>query len=808
LSIFLPFITGCVLFNTQGYFSFLSLFTVCIAAVLIKRGNRTETARFLAALLALLAGFYYAQLRFNPEPSPMDIMGKPIVLLAAPTGEAFVASDGEHLLPQAVEVRDARDGMGNRLHISELRVASEEGLQPGKTYRIRGYIAPDAYGFNPGGSQLTPTFRAIETREAGAADEGVFTRGRQAINSFMRQNLSSDSAGFLMSIITGERSGLTREVREAFNATGLAHILSISGAHFGLLLFICFRTVKLLIRVLPYKLLARLTLRATISQMAAVLCAPVITGYLLISMPSYPAMRSFIMIVLFLAGLLVQRKGFWLNTLLLSAVLILLMQPEAVMNLSFQLSFVAVLCIGIAAEHIKDNKQEETDPGTGNGRQALGHKLLRLVLSPMIVSLYATIGTAPMVAYYFHYFSLISPLTNLVLTPLIGFVILPLAFVSSFTYLFSGYFPLAVLLDNTTLMVLGIIKYMARWDGAVVQIPSFPPVLLILFYSGLFVYVYQMVRQCRAAEPKTDNQSLRRILLSAAVPLALAVAPIVIYAGVRFFEQKTLSITQLDVGQGDSAVAELPDGRTLVIDTGKNGYAAAAFLRYRGIRRIDAIVLSHGERDHAGGLRYLLSSFNVSEVWDNGNVIPEGYLPEGIVHRSLERGDRVDGRGYSILVLHPYKSFHNMDSDDSRENNHSLVMKITGRKAAFLFTGDIGPEADEDLSRLGDVIKTTVLKVPHHGSRTSSSEEFIYETEPEAAVISVGRDNSYGHPHRETLEKLQGAVIFRTDRDGAAGFTETPDGKLEFKTWEDFRIKKARTFAEEAENVKKLFSVW
>jgi competence protein ComEC len=283
--------------------------------------------------------------------------------------------------------------------------------------------------------------------------------------------------------------------------------------------------------------------------------------------------------------------------------------------------------------------------------------------------------------------------------------------------------------------------------------------------------------------------------------------PIVLYTGIKIFEPKRMSITFLDVRQGNSAVVELPDKKVLVIDTGRSGFQTANFLRYRGIKKIDALVLSHGSLDHTGGLNRILNDFNVREIWDNSRLIYSDGLPNDIVHRRLERGDTAEGSGYRITVLHPYYGFYTMFSG-SDENNDSLVIRIDGIKNSFLFTGDIEQEAQEDLWHLGRHLKSNVIKVPHHGSRTSASEIFFSAVSPEIAVISAGRKNRHGHPHDEMLQLLEGARVLRTDIDGAIGIREMKDRSLIVRTWNEFRIAEAKSLCDELANLQKLFLSW
>jgi competence protein ComEC len=604
----------------------------------------------------------------------------------------------------------------------------------------------------------------------------VFEPYRQSLKSYIDTRFSRDTAAFIAAVTIGE-TRLAEDLKSAFNTTGLAHILSISGTHFGLFSVVIFGCVLLLIKRLPYRLLQRLTLYASPSQTAAVICIPLMVLYLGISGGSIPAVRSFIMISLFLAGLLLGRKGSWLNTVLLAACSLVLWDPEVVLSLSFQLSFIAVLFIGFAVER----GEEEKTAGSPVGRlPAFLRNSLRLTLA-------ATVGTAPLVAYHFHYLSVISPFANLLVAPLIGFVVIPLALVSSFSYLFTGLYLFAPVVSAATSFSLWLVRGMARIPHADVAIPAFPLALVFIFYAVFLIYL--------AAGRK-------RVLLM------LPFVPFLIYLLVRAASPGGLSVTFLDVGQGDSAVVELPDGKTVVIDTGRSGRETAEFLAYAGKRRIDALALTHSHPDHAGGLAHLLDRFAVKEVWDNGRID----YPEDISRlqrrRILERGDVIESVHYTIRVLHPYQEFSASGDDEYEEdNNSSLVVRMSGKGHSFLFAGDIEEEAADDLSHVGKWLRSDVVKVPHHGGKTSVHEGMLSDISPSIAVISAGRDNTFGHPSPEMMQALAGAKVFRTDRDGAVKIVDTSRG-LKVKTYHDYAFEKADTITGELKNIRRLFTCW
>lgn len=816
------FIFGASLFFTSRFFPFSSLFAAAIVIVLLgacrlRRAHdsfRQKTRTVIITVLVAAAGFFYAHLWYVAPLPPSAVAGTTIAVKGTVSSEPLPLSSRDGMFLQQVAIDAAETSDHEPLPLKELRVMSRVPLTPDTTYSLSVAIPREGSFLNPGTGGDFPYGYAVAVQEHPERPALSFGPVRAKIGTFIKSSFSPEAAAFLLSIVIGERNLMPKELNNAFNRTGLAHLLSISGAHFGLLFFILFRIFSCAVVRLPHSLLVRLTLYTTPSQIAALLSLPFMAGYLGISSASIPAVRAFIMITLFLFGLFVQREGFWLASLLFAAVLIILIHPGAMLDLSFQLSFIAVLCIGMVAEQRGKEPEypragevegENTENDEGVIKRILRFILLparRFIASSLLISLAATVGTAPLVAYSFHYFSLVSPLTNLVITPLVGFVILPLALAASSAFLIFGAFPDPSFIDKLTCVALDLINYAARWDMADIKIPAFPLILLLMFYCGMLFFFILNIGQHAAGRSRLHR-------FAAAFSVTIAILPSLVYAGFRAAEQKELHITYLDVGQGDAAVVELPDERVLVVDTGRNGFQVGAFLRYRGIRRIDAVVLSHGQSDHAGGMEYLLKHFDVQEVWDNDRLVyADGFLGASL-HRGFQRGDVIEGSGgYRIDVLHPYSGFYTPARGESDENNDSFVFKIRGRKNDFLFAGDIESAAAADLSSLDAYLRSTVLKVPHHGSRSAASEAFFRAVSPEIAVISVGRNNRYGHPHHEILEMLGTTKTFRTDSDGAIGFVEHADGTLDIRTWSGFQLGEARTIRDEVVNFKKLFLVW
>lgn len=271
--------------------------------------------------------------------------------------------------------------------------------------------------------------------------------------------------------------------------------------------------------------------------------------------------------------------------------------------------------------------------------------------------------------------------------------------------------------------------------------------------------------------------------------LLLLLSAILIWTAVLYKPAHLLKATFLDVGQGDSIFFQLPYGGNMLIDGGGGGRydmgkRVVAYLRRQGVRRIDILLLTHPHDDHVGGLITVLKNFRVGLVLDSGQAHTsysyEEFLKlieeKGIPYRIIKAGGEIKGfKEVKILVLNPPLYF--LEGTESDINNNSLVLKVIHGKVSLLLTGDIEREAEERLLRYGHYLKSTIIKVPHHGSSTSSTPSFLALVNPRVAVIPVGRRNPFRHPSPQVLRRYEekDVKVYRTDRQGAIILTS--DGR-------------------------------
>ncbi|MBI5664225.1 MAG: DNA internalization-related competence protein ComEC/Rec2 [Nitrospirae bacterium] len=825
----LSFISGIAAFQFFPFFpvSIIVLFIAVDISLFLSR--RSDGKRPVIFICAALFGFVYSFIRQDVIPEikipdeELYIQGTIIDVpemsgekLRFTISEVVIEKQSIHgsirlvVIPEVYgdDFDESLAGPGDRISaIARLRV-------PG-TFRNPGVYA---YDLKKEGIVATGYIKQMKIIAGGAGLLDGISKIRQKLGRTINKSLTAENAPFHNAMITGLTGGISREMRDAFGSTGLAHVLSISGTHFGLLAFIFFTITKSGMKRLPIKYLTRMTLYITPTRIAAGLTLPVLAVYAVLSGLSTPTIRSFIMVFIYMLALLLGRRGQWLNSLSIAATLILLWNPEALFELSFILSFAAVLSIGYVLEHrAKIAEDNPTQPPFKKGGASISSsdrpvsffsregiiEALKGIYGKIVTGLFMTIaavlGTAPFVALYFKQFPLISPLTNLVVTPLICFVVLPLGLVSSFIALILNmpFMPLNGLIDTLTNFTLRLISSFTNIPYVNVHIHN-PSFVIVAGYFVSLIFLVKSKRKWRAA------------------PLALVIG---IYLVSPYVKEDKLSVTFLDAGQGDSAVVELPGKKVMLID-GSTGdpdmgrMVIAPYLWSKGIRKVDYMVMSHPHPDHYGGLIYVADNMDVGEIWFNGMVsdgAEELFRRAGIKnipYKILNRGAVLESEGYRIYVMHPYDEFYASSATEeySTRNSDSLVLKIESDDASILFTGDIEQEAEDDILFLGSRLKSDIIKVPHHGGRTSSSEGFINAVAPQIAVISAGRGNSFGHPHKDTLDRYEkaGAKVFRTDMNGAVTISLSRNA-YQVETYEDSVFKRVRAWRDEIRNLRLLF---
>lgn len=748
------------------YFPTLSLVAFfCQLWFFLKRFGLKRTAMLFLLFFVVFTYSYSVHLR-KTSPSITSINRVDNVVFTGVIED--LPTKGIHKWRQELSLRSPRIK-------SDVELILDRPLPPGTLIKGIGLLKTKQRRYNPGSPPYSPKIIIIPqslSARFGSSIRYLPQMLRWRLFRYFYERFPEDVAEVLSAVVIGHTP--QKRLYSTYSKVGVSHLLSISGTHFGLFAFLVFSSVFWAGRLIPLKWLIRVSSFVSLKELAAVVTLPPLCFYLMLSGGRIPAIRAFIMTMLFLMGLLLGRKRQWLYAVLFAAVIIFLSDPRALFSPSFQLSFTAVLFIGLTIT--------VAEPLLKRYR----NRLVRILLRLLFIASGAFLGLIPLVAYWFHHLSIFAIPFNMLITPFVCFIILPLALLSSIVFLTVGYFPFSGLLTEMISLVNATVAAASGLSMAWVSVRGFSPLVVVFFYLSVLLLV------------------MRKRLLSG-VSLALGV----LLVASSFVSTGTHSnmVTFLDVGQGDAAVVE--EGRTtIVLDTGPTGIELINYLRYRGVKQIDALLLSHAGVDHSGGLWRVLNEFKVREVWDNGLITYRPHLPEGVKERRLKAGMVLRKDGMSLLVLHPPEGYYTLKGD--QKNNNSLVIRLENGPLSVLFTGDIERDAEESLLRLKEYLRSRVLKIPHHGSRTSSTERFLRVVSPEMVIISVDSDNPYGHPHRDVLERLKGYKILRTDADGAIRVTAEEDGTVTVRVYRDFILQRV-PFGDmrgEIENIYRLIVSW
>ena len=573
--------------------------------------------------------------------------------------------------------------------------------------------------------------------------------------------------------VTGE---ISPDARQRFVASGLAHLLAISGLHVGFvsglayfILSACFFLLFLALRPIFLESGAH-------RKSAAFFTVMVVALYVLAAGTRISALRAGIMVAVYFISAALGREKELLNALAISAIIVLFLNPAALFGPSFLLSYIAVTAIIFLLAWGGDTEEDPLNLLAKKGWRTMASDF---VAGTIKISIVVSLATAPVVLWFFNKVYLGGVAANLLAIPMAA-VAIPSTFLGAFlsAVIHPGLgqlvgVPGVLAMDGID----SVTRFFSSFEGLSFESarPSF--FLVALWYSALLTFYFR---------PRVWKQT--------AVALAAA---LIIFNWPQ--ARHSPEVHFFDVGQGDATLIMLKDGANLLVDGGPSfgGFDAGQILikplRELGVKKLDAIIATHDDSDHIGGLATLIKRMEVKSFYDNGFPAKTERMIElrrlvkekGIPYKVLRAGMELPlSDGSSIKVIHPSNTFIEKNLK-AKDNNFSIAMLLKTDGLSVLLTGDMEKEAEKWLLQTGADMSADVLKAPHHGSRTSSTPKFLSAVSPKVAVISAGQGNRFRHPSKEVTRRYdkKGVELYSTKTQGEV-VVYINDGKVEVSSYE------------------------
>ncbi len=802
------------------YFSLPDLWVpsaIALAALALTfRPPAKPHARLAAVCTCLALGGIATQVLHRQGPAPkLDADdGEPVLLTGCVTNPPVFSPHREQFTLNLAPKAAVRVSVNLKAE-ANLPLDYGQKIEAAAKVRLpRNFGNPDAFDYTAylaaqriywSGAVSTPSDIRVLSGSCGSSAIAALYRVRTWALERIRALYPDDphTVALLQATLLGETSGVDRRWTSDFRVTGTYHALVISGQHVSVLAF----SLLLLLKLLRFRRVPALGVATVASWL-----------YAFISGLSSPVVRAAGGFTLFLVASYCFRRTRILNILAAVGIAYLAFAPDELFDPSFQLSFLSAAAIAAFAiplmertteplrESVNNFDQVRYDPqvsaAAGQWRVELrllartlrawtrlseatslflvarAALLAAFVCDAVIVSGCVQFGLAlPMIS-YFHRLSITGLSANIVIIPLLSLVV-PLGF----TCIFTG----SHILAWATRELLVCAEWIAGWHAnfePAWRLAALPVWLGVAFSASLVLLAYAIRR--------------RRLLISPALACALGFFGLICWQPWKpQLKSGTLELSVIDVSQGDSLLVAFPDGETMLVDAGGFPGAermarkpqidmgedvVAPYLWSRRIRHLDYAVLTHGHSDHMGGLPAILDDFHPRQLWigaepesQEWSNVRQHAKSAGVVIRPLTRASgTIQIGGTQIRVLAPSPAYL---PGDTANNNDSLVLEITYKRRSILLTGDAERQTESDMVQSGLLRPVTLLKVGHHGSRTSSSEDFLAAVSPRFALISDGYKNQFHHPHPDVLARLADhhVAVFRTDQRGLLTFSTDGD---------------------------------
>lgn len=711
------------------YFGSIAFLSIPIAVIILLI---TKNKKIIVILICLIISIGYVSILENKYSKISDMPIKEMVTIISDIQEkeykkvctAKIVRNNKKIL---INIKMSQDipsiKYGDSLYIEG------EFKQPEEARNYKGYNY----------KQYLKTKKIIGTVELEKAkilksSNGSFIHNIQKyIKDTINGTLTDEEGNLLLAILLGDKDKLSEDIQESFKTSNLSHMLAVSGAH-----------VSYIILGLTYVLQNSIIGKKN----GKIVCIIFLLAFMAITNFTPSVIRACIMAILTLFSSIIYRKSDVYTNISVAALITLIFNPYSLLDLGFQLSYGGTIGIIIFIKRIQEKKSNS--------------KVINYIKQMALVSIYANIIIIPIMMYHFNTVSFTFIISNIMASPILGIIV-----ITGFLFIIAS-ITVKPLTRLIAIFIKPILSILIKISQICSKLP-FSNILVVTPYMFNVISYYAIILYC--IKSKKNNKCK--------IIICLLIVLILINFIIYIFPQK-LRIFFIDVGQGDSTLIITPDKKTVLIDGGGSDSfdvgekVLLPYLLDRRILKVDYVLISHFDTDHCGGILTIMEKVKVKNIIISEQAEhSENYerFKKLMIHKKIrlievKKGDKIKiGRYSEFKILFPTSRL----LSENPLNNNSIVAQFNYNNFKMLFTGDIEKLAEQQILKTEKAeIRADILKVAHHGSKTSSIPEFIKAVRPKIALIGVGKNNTFGHPNQQTIKNLENIKcrIYRTDLQG------------------------------------------